>query len=213
VGLQDDKNMWLPRSQLEAMGFAKMVQEIDSKEAAKQGLYSRPLTQAMISKFLEDFGLESEFSTHSLMRGLSGGQKVKVVLAAAMWLNPHMLILDEPTNYLDRDSLGALAGAIREYGGGVLMITHNSEFSGALCNEIWHVDAGKLVATGGNQGAREKIEWKPEADEVVDALGNTIKIKKKLTKKELKQKQKERKARIARGEDVSSDSDLDNAAD
>ena len=117
----------------------------------------------MISKFLEDFGLESEFSTHSLMRGLSGGQKVKVVLAAAMWLNPHMLILvrtrarplvvvvrrcarepasephpplphanqDEPTNYLDRDSLGALAGAIREYGGGVLMITHNSEFSGA----------------------------------------------------------------------------------
>ena len=127
MGLQDDKNMWLPRSQLEAMGFAKMVQEIDSKEAAKQGLYSRPLTQAspwpcthahsgsqarmcrqrrrlprravrvcaqaMISKFLEDFGLESEFSTHSLMRGLSGGQKVKVVLAAAMWLNPHMLIL------------------------------------------------------------------------------------------------------------------------
>ena len=58
-----------------------------------------------------------------------------------------------------------------------------------------------------------QIEWKPEADEVVDALGNTIKIKKKLTKKELKQKQKERKARIARGEDVSSDSDLDNAAD
>ena len=48
---------------------------------------------------------------------------------------------------------------------------------------------------------------------MVDALGNTIKIKKKLTKKELKQKQKERKARIARGEDVSSDSDLDNAAD
>ena len=48
------------------------------------------------------FGLESEFSTHSLMRGLSGGQKVKTVLGAAMWNNPHMLVLDEPTNYLDR---------------------------------------------------------------------------------------------------------------
>ena len=50
---------------------------------------------------------------------------MKVVLAAAMWLNPHMLVLDEPTNYLDRESLGALAGAIKEYGGGVIMISHN----------------------------------------------------------------------------------------
>ena len=61
-----------------------------------------------------------------MSRGTAGGQKVKVVLAAAMWNNPHILVLDEPTNYLDRDSLGALAGAIREYGGGVLMITHNA---------------------------------------------------------------------------------------
>ena len=49
-----------------------------------------------------------------------------MVIAAAMWNNPHMLVLDEPTNYLDRESLGALAGAIKDYGGGVIMITHNS---------------------------------------------------------------------------------------
>ena len=48
-----------------------------------------------------------------------------MVIAAAMWNNPHILVLDEPTNYLDRDSLGALAGAIKEYGGGIVMITHN----------------------------------------------------------------------------------------
>lgn len=53
-----------------------------------------------------------------------------MVLAAAMWNNPHVLVLDEPTNYLDRDSLGALAGAIREYGGGVVMITHNAGVPG-----------------------------------------------------------------------------------
>ena len=57
---------------------------------------------------------------------LAGGQKVKVVIAAAMWQNPHLLVLDEPTNYLDRESLGALASAIREYGGGVVMISHSS---------------------------------------------------------------------------------------
>lgn len=110
---------------LEEMGFTKMVNEIDSKEAARLGLQTRPLTTAVIQKHLEDVGIEPEFGTHSRMRGLSGGQKVKVVLAAAMWNNPHILVLDEPTNYLDRESLGALAGAIRNYGGGCLMISHN----------------------------------------------------------------------------------------
>jgi ABC-type Mn2+/Zn2+ transport system ATPase subunit len=43
------------------------------------------------------------------MGALSGGQKVKVVLGAGLWNLPHLVILDEPTNFLDRDSLGALA--------------------------------------------------------------------------------------------------------
>ena len=52
-------------------------------------------------------GIE-EFGTHGTIRRLSGGQKVKLVLACAMWNRPHVLILDEPTNYLDREALGAL---------------------------------------------------------------------------------------------------------
>lgn len=55
------------------MGFEKMVVEVDAKEAAQAGLMAKPLTSLNIQKHLEDFGLESEFSTHSLMRGLSGG--------------------------------------------------------------------------------------------------------------------------------------------
>ena len=49
-----------------------------------------------------------------------------MVLAAAMWNCPHLLVLDEPTNYLDRDSLGALAEGIKSFDGGVIMISHNS---------------------------------------------------------------------------------------
>ena len=67
-----------------------------------------------------------------VMRRPAGGQKVKVVIAAAMWQNPHLLVLDEPTNYLDRESLGALASAIREYGGGVVMISHSSGAKGTF---------------------------------------------------------------------------------
>ncbi len=54
------------------------ISQVDAKEAAAMGLMAKPLTQNNIMKHLEDFGLEPEFSTHSLMRGLSGGQKVKV---------------------------------------------------------------------------------------------------------------------------------------
>ena len=125
-----------------------------------QGLYAKPLTAANISKHLEEFGLETEFSTHSLMRGLSGGQKVKVVLGAAMWNNPHMLVLDEPTNYLDRDSLGALSEAIKAFGGGVIMITHNMEFSSALCSETWNVENGRMTPSGQAAVNKEKVEFK-----------------------------------------------------
>lgn len=64
---------------------------------------------------------------------------------AAMWNHPHFLIMDEPTNYLDRDSLGALAGAIKDFQGGVLLISHNNEFTSALCPEVWQVDAGMVT--------------------------------------------------------------------
>jgi hypothetical protein len=55
-----------------------------------------------------DFGVDADEGLHTPIGSLSGGMKVKIVLAAAMWQNPHVLILDEPTNYLDRDGLGAL---------------------------------------------------------------------------------------------------------
>jgi elongation factor 3 len=57
-------------------------------------------------------------------------------------------VLDEPTNYLDRESLGALAEAIKNFGGGVIMISHNQEFYGALCSEEWHLEAGTLTVAG-----------------------------------------------------------------
>ena len=56
--------------------------------------------------------------------------------------------IHRPTNFLDRDSLGGLAVAIREFKGGVVMISHNEEFVGALCPEQWHVADGRLTHKG-----------------------------------------------------------------
>merc|ERR1712230_291856 len=109
---------------------------------------TKPLTSQAVEKHLADFGIETEQASHTLIQALSGGQKVKVVLAASMWQNPHLVILDEPTNYLDRDGLGALTKAIEEYEGGVIIISHNREFANAVSQEKWIMKAGRLRKEG-----------------------------------------------------------------
>ncbi len=148
VGMLPKHNTQVSRETLLELGFDKLVQEFDDHEASREGLGFRQLEPKVISKHFEDIGLDPEIANHNEISGLSGGQKVKVVLAGAMWNNPHLLVLDEPTNYLDRDSLGGLAVAIREYKGGVVMISHNEEFVGALCPEQWHVADGKVTHKG-----------------------------------------------------------------
>ncbi|KAI7638526.1 ABC transporter domain-containing protein, partial [Hortaea werneckii] len=138
-------NTMISRETLMERGFQKLIQEFDDHESSREGLGYRQLEPKVISKHFEDVGLDPEIANHNEISGLSGGQKVKVVLAGAMWNNPHLLVLDEPTNFLDRDSLGGLAVAIREYKGGVVMISHNEEFVGALCPEQWHVNDGRLT--------------------------------------------------------------------
>jgi elongation factor 3 len=205
---------WIAREKLEKCGFKKICDKVDAKEAARLAMAARPLTSANVEKHLSDFGLEPEFGTHSHIRGLSGGQKVKLVVAAAMWNCPHLLILDEPTNYLDREALGAMAGAINEYEGGVVCISHNREFCNALFPEKWMVEDAKATFEGqiwgkGKTSTSEKIEWKPE-EETVDALGNTVKVqkvKKKLSNKEKKKAKKIKEARRARGEEVTDTED------
>ncbi|KAJ5663252.1 Armadillo-like helical [Penicillium longicatenatum] len=146
VGLLPKNNVMISRETLTELGFYKMVQEFDDHEASREGLGFRVLDPPTISKHFEDIGLDPEIANHNEISGLSGGQKVKVVLAGAMWNNPHLLVLDEPTNFLDRDSLGGLAVAIRDFKGGVVMISHNEEFVGALCPEQLHIADGRVVS-------------------------------------------------------------------
>jgi elongation factor 3 len=208
----DEEFPWIMRDRLERWGFEKLLQQCDDREAAKANLAARPVTRGVIEKHYGEFGLPAEFATHSRMKGLSGGQKVKVVLAAAMWQNPHILVMDEPTNFLDRDSLGALATAIKKFGGGVVLISHNREFTQTVCSETWIVEGGKLKIEGevAVDNNAEKIEQKLE-EVSTDAFGNKVvtKVKRKLTRKERKQREKAKKEALKNGEDWESDSDFD----
>ncbi|KIJ63287.1 hypothetical protein HYDPIDRAFT_182287 [Hydnomerulius pinastri MD-312] len=210
-GLSSSENLWIPRDDLVKRGFEKKVLEVDTREAQRLGLL-RPLVRREIEKHFADFGLEPEFVSHNTMRGLSGGQKVKIVLGAATWRRPHVICLDEPTNYLDRESLAALIEALKVFEGGVLVITHNRDFSESLCTEVWAMRDGHLEASGHNwvegQGSGPRIDKKEgEDDDQYDAMGNKIDTKKqkKLTSSEQRKLKKERMARKKRGEEVTDD--------
>merc|ERR1739842_163317 len=118
---------------------------------------------------------------------------------------------DEPTNYLDREALGALAGAIEEFDGGVVMITHNNEFCSKLCPETWVMDAGHLETKGDADWMLKqdtKIEAQQQITEVTDAAGNVSKVKgqkKKLSKKEEKALIKKLKAKLKNDQELDTD--------
>ncbi|KAJ5833340.1 Elongation factor 3 [Penicillium riverlandense] len=210
--MMSNDNTWLPRSEI-IVSHPKQVAEVDQKEALASGQF-RPLVRKEIEQHCANFGLDAELVSHSRMRGLSGGQRVKVVLAACSWQRPHVIVLDEPTNYLDRDSLGALSKALKSFEGGVVIITHSREFTENLTEEVWSVMDGKMTPSGHNwvqgQGSGPRLDQKGDDDEdKFDAMGNkiTVEKKKKLTGSELRKKKKERAARRKRGEEVFSDED------
>ncbi|KAM0245165.1 hypothetical protein ACHAQJ_010628 [Trichoderma viride] len=213
VPMMTADNVWLPRNELLA-SHQKMVADVDMKEALASGQF-RPLVRKEIEVHCANFGLDAELVSHSRMRGLSGGQRVKTVLAACSWQRPHLIVLDEPTNYLDRDSLGALSKALKKFEGGVIIITHSAEFTKDLTEEVWAVMDGKMTPSGHNwvqgQGAGPRLKADDDDEEdKFDAMGNKIvstKKKAKLTSSELRKKKKDRMARRKRGEEVFSDED------
>merc|ERR1711998_688499 len=181
-----------PEYSLES-AVTKLMMQVDERIAFEaSGIATKKLTALNIQKHLDNFGLESQFGTYSKISALSGGQKVKVVLASAMWMEPHVLIPDEPTNFLDRDSLGALATAIKNYAGGVIIISPQREFYSALCPEVWSVVPGEKGGTCTVSGsewmdAAEKARKKAEKEasksasltkeDKFDAFGNKIEEK------------------------------------
>merc|ERR1711990_1255732 len=194
------------------MGYLKLVQREDERQAAIAGLQTKQLTQPSIEKHLGDFGIDPESASHTQISQLSGGMKVKVVLAAAMWQNPHILILDEPTNYLDRDGLGALVLAIKDFKGGVLIISHNREFCDSVETEKWIMQGGKLRIEGESvDDATEEEKSANKAQDIVyDGAGNQIKVAQRMSAKELKKAQKdiEKKIKDAKKKGTMSEEEL-----
>ncbi|KAK7421519.1 ATP-binding cassette, regulator of translational elongation [Neonectria magnoliae] len=90
------------------------------------------------------------------MELLSGGQKSRVAFACLALTNPHILVLDEPSNHLDIEAMDALAEALNEFQGGVLMVSHDVTMLQAVCTSLWVCDGGTVEKFPGDVQAYKK---------------------------------------------------------
>jgi ATPase subunit of ABC transporter with duplicated ATPase domains len=106
-------------------------------------------SESEAAELLSGLGISDE--CHSkLMKDLSGNEKVKVLLAQALFGNPDILLLDEPTNHLDIISIGWLEDFLEKFKNTVIVISHDRHFLNQVCTHIADIDFGKVQMYTGN---------------------------------------------------------------
>ncbi|MEZ4795006.1 MAG: ABC-F family ATP-binding cassette domain-containing protein, partial [Flavobacteriaceae bacterium] len=122
---------------------------------------------------LSNLGIKEELH-YSLMKDLDGKQKVRVLLAQALFGNPDVLIMDEPTNDLDYETIAWLEQFLGNYENCVIVVSHDRHFLDAVCTHISDIDFGKINHFSGNYtfwyessqlAARQRAQQNKKADE------------------------------------------------
>ena len=101
------------------------------------------------ANLLNGLGIEPEFH-YSLLKDLTGAQKVKVLLAQALFGNPDILLLDEPTNHLDLDAIAWLEEFLINFENTVIVVSHDRYFLNKVCTHTADIDYGKIQLYAGN---------------------------------------------------------------
>ncbi|HIQ97990.1 MAG TPA: ATP-binding cassette domain-containing protein [Candidatus Limivivens merdigallinarum] len=101
------------------------------------------------AQLLNGLGIAPEFH-YTLMKDLNGNEKVKVLLARALFGNPDILLLDEPTNHLDLDAISWLEEFLINFENTVIVVSHDRYFLNKVCTHIADIDYGKIQLYAGN---------------------------------------------------------------
>ncbi len=101
------------------------------------------------ASLLNGLGIETELH-YSLMKDLNGSEKVKVLLAQALFGNPDILLLDEPTNHLDLAAIAWLEEFLINFDNTVIVVSHDRYFLNKVCTQIADIDYGKIQLYAGN---------------------------------------------------------------
>jgi len=113
-------------------------------------------TEAQVRAHLARFGLKQEKALTGISK-LSGGEKARLLFAAMTYDAPQLLILDEPTNHLDIEGREALIKALNEYGGSVILITHDLHLIELIADDLWLVKNGTCRPYAGDMEDYKKL--------------------------------------------------------
>lgn len=168
--LQQNQNMYDDETVLRTvmLGYKRLVEVMDEKDA----LYAKPdfseedgvKAADLESEFAEMNGYDAEFQAaqllnaldiheelhYSLMSELDAKQKVRVLLAQALFGDPDVLLLDEPTNNLDIKTVRWLENYLMDFENTIIIVSHNRHFLNKVCTNICDVDFGKINMYVGN---------------------------------------------------------------
>lgn len=119
--------------------------ELEGEFAAMNGWEA----ESDAANLLNGLGIETELHS-KLLSELNGAQKVKVLLAQALFGNPDILLLDEPTNHLDLDAIAWLEEFLINFENTVIVVSHDRYFLNKVCTQIADIDYGKIQLYAGN---------------------------------------------------------------
>jgi ATP-binding cassette subfamily F protein 3 len=106
-------------------------------------------TEQQLRDYLAAFGFRGD-RVFEPVAPFSGGEKARLVLALVTYLRPNLLLLDEPTNHLDLEMRQALAVALQEYGGAVVLVSHDRHLLRTVADQLLIVTAGRLTPFDGD---------------------------------------------------------------
>jgi len=147
------KNLWKLMHERDAI-YAKVdFTEADGMRAgeleAEFGEMGGYTAESDAASLLSELGVEESFH-QTLMKDISGAMKVRVLLAQALFGNPDILILDEPTNNLDVATISWLENVLADYENIVIVVSHDRHFLDAVCTHVADVDRQKIKIYTGN---------------------------------------------------------------
>lgn len=144
------------------------VEELDGYEAESEA-----------AVLLSGLGIQDDL-VHKQMKELEGGEKVRVLLAQALFGNPDILLLDEPTNNLDIDSIVWLENFLGRFQNTVIIVSHDRHFLNQVCTHVADIDFGKIRIYVGNydfwyQASQMVLQQKQNANKKATAKAEELK--------------------------------------
>jgi len=157
------------------------------------GARAKRQTEAELRDYLATFGFRGD-RVFEAVEPFSGGEKARLVLALVTYLRPNLLLLDEPTNHLDLEMRQALAVALQDYAGAVVLVSHDRHLLRTVADEFYIVHQGRASPFDGD--LEDYAKWLADADSA--AAGTpTRKVETTDSRRQRKREEAERRNRLS----------------